>query len=165
MADSTLWYFAYGSNMSGSIFLERRQMRPLATRRGCLEGHRLCFDLPVGPGERAVANIRRHAGSSVWGVLYLLSAEEFDRLDRTEGVHRGFYARAAVDVTADGDERIPAFTYLSRSSVEGRKPSARYRGLLLEGAKQHQLPAEYVRELESLELARDERLEAGKPGS
>ena len=161
MPDPALWYFAYGSNMSEAIFLGRRRMQPLATRRARLEDHRLCFDLPVGPGERGVANLRRQVGSHVWGVLYLLGAEDFRRLDRTEGVHRGYYERTAVEVIADGNQRVAAFTYRSSASVDGRKPSARYLGLLLEGAKEHELPAEYVRALASLDLARDERV--GEP--
>ena len=40
----------------------------------------------------------------------------------------------------------------------GRKPSARYLGLLLEGAREHALPQDYLRRLEGLELAVDERL-------
>jgi cation transport regulator ChaC len=155
----TLWYFAYGSNMSPAIFLERRAMRPLATRRAWLDGHRLCFDLPVGPGERGVANLERCGDARVWGVLYRLTPEQFDRLDRTEGVHRGFYRRTAVEVVvADDGERIGAFTYLSRFSTRGRKPSARYVGLLLEGARHHGLPDEYLRILQAFELAVDERL-------
>lgn len=156
-ATEPAWYFAYGSNMSRAIFLERRAMHPLATRRGRLEGHRLCFNLPVGPGERGVANLAPVAGGRTWGVLYLLTGEEFDRLDRTEGVHRGFYRRAAVEVVVDGGDRIGAFTYLSSGAWEGRKPSARYLGLLVEGAREHGLPDEYVAALESLELAVDER--------
>lgn len=59
----TLWYFAYGSNMHRAIFCERRGMCPLVTRRAWLENHRLCFDLPVGPGERGVANLEAAAGA------------------------------------------------------------------------------------------------------
>jgi len=58
----------------------------------------------------------------------------------------------------DGGERLHAFTYCSSTTREGRKPSARYLGLLVEGARTHCLPAEYVRFLESHELAWDERL-------
>src|SRR5438445_11642886 len=58
MPTDAVWYFGYGSNMSRSIFCERRGMRPLATRWGWLEGYRLCFDLPIGPGVRAVANLQ-----------------------------------------------------------------------------------------------------------
>jgi cation transport regulator ChaC len=153
-----LWYFAYGSNMSPAIFLERREMHPRLTRRGRLDGYRLRFTLPVGPGERGVANLEADQAAQVWGVLYLLAGEEFDRLDRTEGVDRGFYQRIRVDVLADGAEPVIAFTYLSRFSMAGRKPSPRYIGLLLEGARRHGLPGDYVSSLEALELAVDERL-------
>jgi cation transport regulator ChaC len=153
-----LWYFAYGSNMSPAIFLDRRAMRPLATRRARLDGHRLRFNLPVGPGERAVANIEADPASRVWGILYLLTPEDCDRLDKTEGVHRGLYDRMAVDVVADAEDRVAGFTYRSSFATEGRKPSARYIGLLLEGARHHGLPDDYVRTLEALELAVDERL-------
>ncbi len=159
---ATLWYFAYGSNMSPAIFLERRGMRPLATRRAWLDGHRVCFDLPIGPGERGVANLEVCAAGRVWGVLYLLTAAQFDRLDRTEGVHRGLYRRAAVDVTADDGESVGAFTYRSSVSTRGRKPSPRYLGLLLDGARHHGLPESYLRVLEGLDLAVDERLPASK---
>jgi FAD/FMN-containing dehydrogenase len=59
-------------------------------------------------------------------------------------------------VTADGD-RISAFAYRSPSSTPGRKPSARYIGLLLDGARENGLPEEYIRILEAFELAIDER--------
>src|SRR5262245_59664525 len=157
METGTVWYFGYGSNMHRAIFCERRGMHPLATRCGWLEDHRLCFNLPVGPGERAVANIEPAPGERTCGALYLLTPEELDHLDRTEGVHVGVYRRIAVEVVADGEGRVPAYTYQSSLTAPGRKPSPRYMRLLLEGAQQHGLPGEYVRFLESFELAHDER--------
>ena len=123
-----IWYFGYGSNMSRAIFCERRGMRPLATRWGWLEGWRLCFDLPIGPGERAVANVQPQAGARTCGVLYLLDPGELDRLDRSEGVPRGFYRRIPIEVVVGGEERVAAFTYQSSWTLAGRKPSARYLG-------------------------------------
>src|SRR5439155_1422455 len=79
------------------------------------------------------------------------------RLDRSEGVPRGFYRRIPIEVVVGGEERVAAFTYQSSWTVAGRKPSARYLGLLVAGAREHGLPAECVRFLESHELARDER--------
>jgi len=152
-----LWYFAYGSNMNRATFLERRGMHPLATRRACLAGYRLCFNIPIGPGERGVANLVPDVGARTWGVLYLLTEEEFDHLDHTELVHLGVYERLAVDVAADGDALLPAFTYRSSRTREGRKPSPRYRGLLVQGAREHALSAEYIAYLESFDLAWDER--------
>lgn len=156
-----LWYFAYGSNMTRAIFHERRGMRPLAARCGRLEGYRLCFNIPVGPGERGVANVQPEPGARMCGVLYLLAATECDRLDRTEGVHVGLYRRVPVEVLVEGEGRLPAFTYRSSMTSDGRKPSLRYLRLLLEGAREHGLPAEYVAVLERFELAVDERDPAG----
>ena len=96
-------------------------------------------------------------GARLCGVLYLLIPEECDRLDRTEGVHLGVYRRIPVEVLAEGEARVSAFTYQSSLTREGRKPSARYMRLLVGGAHQHELPVEYVHFLESFELAQDER--------
>jgi len=152
-----LWYFAYGSNMSGAILRERRGLAPLACRPATLADYRLVFTLPIGPGERGVANVEPAPGESICGVLYLLSAEDSERLDRTEGVPR-FYQRHAVEVVASDGERVPAYTYWSEFRADGRKPSARYLGLLLDGCREHCLPAEWVAYLEALPLAVDERV-------
>jgi 2-hydroxychromene-2-carboxylate isomerase len=149
----TLWYFAYGSNMSPGTFVERRRMQPLATRWGWLDGYRLCFDLPIGPGERGCASVTAAPGSRVAGVLYQLGHADADRLDRTELGYR----RIAVDVAADGGERITAFTYQSAVSRTGRRPSRRYLGLLLDGARTNGLPSDYVTWLDGFDLAFDER--------
>ena len=159
MGNSTdaLWYFGYGSNMCRATFLDRRRMRPLETRRGWLEDYRLCFNIPVGPGERGVANLAPAPGMRTCGVLYLLTPDEFDRLDRTEGVQIGVYRRIAVPLVTDGGEPLDGFTYQSSLTAEGRKPSPRYMRLLLDGAAEHELPGSWVQFLESFELAVDER--------
>jgi cation transport regulator ChaC len=156
-----LWYFAYGSNLDAGTFLGRRAMQPLATRVAALDHFELRFDLPVGPGERGVANVAPRAGDVVWGAAYRLAHADAERLDRTEGVHRGFYARLAVELRDPGGDRIPAFTYTSARGVAGRKPSRRYLGLILAGARLHGLPDDWIARLRALELAADER-EAGQ---
>jgi cation transport regulator ChaC len=153
-----LWYFAYGSNLDPETFLGRRRMRPRAARRARLPGFQLVFDLPVGPGERAVANLRTEPGGEVHGVAFHLDAEQAAHLDRTEGVDRGSYGRLTVVLEAEGAALLEAFTYVSARGVAGRKPSRRYLGLILRGARHHGLPDEWVRWLLSLELAVDERL-------
>jgi 2-hydroxychromene-2-carboxylate isomerase len=149
----TLWYFAYGSNMSPGTFVDRRRMRPLATRWGWLAGYRLCFDLPIGPGERGCASVTAAPDARVAGVLYRIDHADADRLDRTELGYR----RLLVEVDADGGERIEAFTYQSAVSQPGRRPSERYLGLLLDGARANALPADYVAWLDGFDLAFDER--------
>jgi 2-hydroxychromene-2-carboxylate isomerase len=151
--DDTLWYFAFGSNMSPGTFVERRRMRPLATRWGWLAGHRLCFDLPIGPGERGCASVVADPDARVGGVLYRITDDDAARLDRTELGYR----RIAVEVDADGGGRLAAFTYQSTLSKPGRLPSRRYLDLLLDGARTHGLPADYVAWLDGFDRAFDER--------
>ena len=161
--DGTVWYFAYGSNLAPGTFTGRRGITPLDAHAGWLDDFSLCFDLPVGPGERGVANVLACPGSRIWGVTYRITVADAELLDRTEGVDRGYYSRAAVTVRRPPSaEPLEAFTYQSPHGVAGRKPSARYLGIILEGARHHALPAEWVSYLEALELAVDERLTAIK---
>jgi hypothetical protein len=132
-------------------------MRPAAARRGCLHGYRLVFDLAVGSGERAVANLAPAPDAWVHGVAYAISPDQALWLDRSEGVPRA-YRRLGVSLRADHAELLEAFTYVSERRTPGRKPSERYLNLLLRGARHHGLPADYVAWLRGLELATDERV-------
>jgi hypothetical protein len=152
-----LWYFAYGSNLDRGTFLGRRRMQPLATGIGVLRDYELCFDLPIGPGERGVANVAPRPGDEVWGALYRLSHADAVRLDATEGVDKGVYRRLAVEVVTPAGERVAAFTYRSEFSRPGRKPSRRYLGLLLAGARELALPEAWIARLHAWPLALDER--------
>ena len=154
-----LWYFAYGSNMSPATFLERRGMKPLETRCAFIDGYRLCFGIPVGPGERGVANLAAEEAARTHGIAYLLTVEDALRLDRTEGVPQ-LYQREPVHVLFDAGPAVPGFTYRSTIAVAGRKPSARYLDILLHGARTYGLPEAYITYLEALELAFDERIGA-----
>jgi cation transport regulator ChaC len=124
--DDGCWYFAYGSNMQRATFIERRGMQPRDVRRAYVDDHRLCFDLPIGPGERGVANLVVEPGARTWGVAYHLSAGACDFLDRTEGVDRGFYRRIAIAAVTDEGERLAAFAYPRRTP---RRPPQTVRAL------------------------------------
>jgi len=154
--DRSCWYFAYGSNLDPGTFVGRRKMRPLCSRVARLPGFELRFDLPIGRAQRGVANVFPRRGASVWGVAYRITPADLARLDRSEGVHRGFYRRISVRLHGEETE-FGAWTYHSLRGRPGRKPSRRYLGLLLRGAHYHDLPASYVAALRQVELAQDER--------
>jgi cation transport regulator ChaC len=161
MSDETknlTWYFGYGSNMNRGIFENRRGMRPTQEQTARLENYRLCFNLPIGSGERGVANLEPHLGACTWGVSYLITTEQAEHLDRTEGVSWRGYRRIPISLIVEAGQQITAFTYRSERVSWDRKPSPRYMGLLIEGAVQHNLPADYLLYLRSFELAVDERL-------
>ena len=117
-----LWYFAYGSNMCRAIFCERRGMHPLDARVAWLADHRLHFNIPIGPGERGVANVEPERDARVCGVAYLLTEESCERLDRSEGVHVELYWREPVELLLADGERVAGFTY--RSCTDQRGPVA-----------------------------------------
>jgi hypothetical protein len=152
-----VWYFAYGSNMSPAIFVDRRRMAPLEACCAAVDGYRLCFDIPIGPGQRAVANLRADAAARTHGIAYLLTVADGERLDRSEGVPN-LYRREPVDLHVPGAGGVRGFTYCSPISVAGRRPSARYLDLLLHGARTHGLPPDWVAYLEAFERAIDERV-------
>ena len=151
------WYFAYGSNLDRGTFCGRRRMQPCDARRGCLRDFALRFDLAVGSGNRGVANLVSETGNAVWGVVYQISATECKRLDRSEGVHRGFYVRTQVKVELEDVDEIEAFTYTSSRGQTGRLPSARYLGLIVTGAIYHRLPGTWIDQLRAWPMAVDER--------
>lgn len=157
--DTYEWYFAYGSNLDRKTFCGRRRIQPRDSRVCCLAGFALAFDLPVGPSNRAVANLNRVSNKLTWGVIYEISRAEGRRLDRSEGVHRGFYERLQVSVTLEDNREMTAFTYASKRGRLGRLPSARYLGLIVNGARYHALPSAWIEHLSAWPLAADERTE------
>jgi hypothetical protein len=95
-ADSSVWYFAYGSNMRASV-MSSRGLRITATQPVVVPSHILTFDVFGIPyAEPAMASIsprprrRVHNGPleqapDVHGAAYLLSKSDFIKLVLSEG--------------------------------------------------------------------------------
>jgi hypothetical protein len=80
----------------------------------------------------------------VWGALYLVHADDLERLDRYEAG----YERVAVEVCWR-DARVGAHTYRSARTTSDPVPFAWYKRLVVEGAREHGLPADWIRALEA----------------
>lgn len=146
-----IWYFAYGSNLS----LDRKVERTGAVRqvlRCRLARHRIVFNKRPQRGEGACASIVRDPSSCVWGVVYLCDEQTMDIFDGYEGVKEGHYRREAVEVITDDDARLEALTYVAGEDhlCHGALPRPEYLQLVLEGARQHGLPEDYVRMVDAL---------------
>ena len=136
-------YFAYGSNLSPARMRERvAGAEPLGAAQ--LSGFRLCLDKRGHDGS-GKANLREDAAQVVWGALYRFDASEWPRLDAFELE----YERVGVSVVCSGEVRA-AHTYRSRSLTGDPVPFAWYKRLLVEGARAHGLPVEWIRHLEAL---------------
>lgn len=140
-------YFAYGSNMASSQMAERC---PGAVCLGAarLPRYRLAFDAWSNRRGGLVADVLPDPGSEVWGVLWEVTGEHAEALDRYEGVGRGQYRRATVRVEAAAGGEVEAFAYVICDPGEDGPTTGAYRDILLEGAREHGLPDEWVQALE-----------------
>ncbi len=96
-ADSA-WYLAYGSNMSSEQLNDRvGEWSEVCT--GFLAGYQLMFNKRSGYGS-AKANVQYIGGGSRCPVAaYYLTAEQFDKLDKHEGVPGQHYVRVGMPFT------------------------------------------------------------------
>lgn len=151
MSENTVFYFAYGSNLSKEQMIGRLGRLP-PSRIGRLTGHRIAFNKRGSHQGEVYANLVQHDGGEVWGVVYELAPAELQVLDYYEGVEGGHYRRHRVDVLTEAGVAVNAETYFAEKAwlcAEAR-PSRGYAARILTGAREHALPNEYIRSLEQL---------------
>lgn len=144
-----LWYFAYGSNLNTKQLVDRINSIPKA-RRCRLPDYRLEFNkLSIKGGVRA--NIIPSPHDETWGAIFLFGSTDFDTMDRHEGVPDGHYRHERVTVICDDHVPVEALTYVAGRQfvVEPAPPPSWYLNLIIEGAKQFNLPADYIAKIEA----------------
>ena len=108
------------------------------------------------------ANLVPEEGAETYGVLFELQADDLAHVELTEGVLIGNYRR--IDVLAEPLGRgasVAAATLVTDARDAALAPSERYRALLVAGAREHGLPADWITFLEGLP-ARPESDEAAR---
>ena len=143
-------YVAYGSNLS----LERMRARVPSARvvgPGLLRGARLRLDKRGADGS-GKANLATDRDAWVWGVAYRLAAADFRDLDAVEPGYR----RVTVELEVLG-RSVSAQTYRSERLTADPVAFEWYKRLIVEGARQHGLPDDYVIRLEALPARPDPR--------
>jgi hypothetical protein len=134
-------YFAYGSNMSRRRLAERIGA-PEALGPASLGGHRLRFNKPSKDGS-GKANLVPHPDHTAWGVLWWIHPDSWPILD---GFEPG-YTRSACRVRDTSGDWHTAQVYLWSSPGPEQKPFAGYLAHILEGAQEHHLPPDFIRQL------------------
>jgi len=136
-------YFAYGSNLSSARLRERVvSARALGPAR--IAGYRLALDKRGADGS-GKANLARDPGARVWGVVYSIEVEHWERLDACEPG----YGRVEVEVWTP-ERSLVAETYLARVRTDDPVAFDWYKRLILEGAREHGLPADWIETLAAL---------------
>ncbi len=147
-------YAAYGSNMDPEQMLERCPHSPMAGT-GWLHDWRLTFGGSDIGWEGALATVVEEPGAKVFVVLYDVSPEDEERLDRWEGselgIHRKIRVRVGVESSEPRDDggiagSVLAWLYVV-DGYEGGLPSARYLGVMADAAEKAGAPEEYVHTL------------------
>lgn len=148
-------YFAYGSNMLKARLIERVPSA-LVRATGYLECCQLRFNKRSKDGSGKCNVVKTEdQNDRVYGVLYDFLDDDKPTLDKHEGLGKG-YNEEQVKVITDGGE-MGAYTYVADDSAvdDSLKPYSSYKDLVVEGARQHSLPSEYISRLEAVEADSD----------
>ena len=144
MSDGSVYYFAYGSNMSSKVFRHGfRRLKPTSAERATLDGYRLAFSEAGIPFfEPGFANVEVDSTAMVEGVLYRITEKEMDDLHISEGGR----AYNIIEITVRGllSGTIQALTFQSKEVAHGLLPSKRYIDILIDGSQEHSLSEAWV---------------------
>jgi gamma-glutamylcyclotransferase (GGCT)/AIG2-like uncharacterized protein YtfP len=137
-------YFAYGSNMSSEHLLSRISSIKII---GCalLKDWKVVFNKRSNDGS-GKANLVESPGTVTWGVLYEMDVQDLDTLDKIEDG----YEHATVRVWTLGGNVVEAVTYISENLTDDPRAYKWYKELILSGARENNLPQDYIAYLEGL---------------
>ncbi|KAF3396357.1 hypothetical protein F1880_007224 [Penicillium rolfsii] len=171
-ANSPIWYFAYGSNLTSETFRAHRGITPLAALPVYVPGWMLVFDIyglpysepafasisPIPFSDDADEKAATEVGPSVHGTAYLLDRASFISVVASEGGGTAYdeVELLAVPVAEKKSNPIAAKPFYVMTLVKGygptvaRCPSRRYKDLICGGAQEAQLPETYLKYLDRL---------------
>ena len=146
-------YFAYGIHLHQPTMrsiLKGAHMVGLAR----LKNHVISFHGHSAVWDGAIETVVPDKTSEVWGVLYQLTAYEWDQLDTFQDVRldgTGEYFHYPVEVFTEKNECVETTLYKKAELRKPKKPSFEYLDLIIQGAIAHKLPLHYIEELRQIE--------------
>lgn len=136
-------YFAYGSNMK-TAQLQHRIASAERVAIAHLNDYKLVFNRRGSYRPGGVASIKPYESSIVYGIVWKLSKAAFEKMDHIEDPSA--YERVRINVETHDGRTLQCQTYIA--FPEGYfPPSATYLNIIREGAREHGLPASYIRAL------------------
>ena len=142
-------YIAYGSNLH-PLRLRRRGVQAELLGSDRIDGHALHFH-KRGRDASGKCNIL-DPGDGVYVAVYEISVAEKQRLDRIEGVGRG-YQSSSITLRDYGE----CYTYIAEQGHidNGLAPFDWYREMVIAGCRFHGFPDSYVDEITSISTISD----------
>ena len=150
-------YFAYGSNMCAGR-LRGRVPSAVPVRVARLLNHSLRFHKRSdkdGSG-KADACFTGEPEDVVWGVVFDIAPAEKPELDRHEGLGHGYVERLITVIDLEGGMH-PVFMYAAEAGHidPALRPYSWYKRFVVEGARQHTLPPDYIARIEAIPAVED----------
>jgi gamma-glutamylcyclotransferase (GGCT)/AIG2-like uncharacterized protein YtfP len=122
-----------------------------------LQGYELTFPRKSKDRGCGVSSVERNDKKEVWGVVYKLNDIDLAQLDKKEGYKpardhdQNSYNRIKVLVTlTDNDSSIECWTYIAVKQHEIFAPNSKYMEIVLSGARENNLPEQYIKFLNSI---------------
>ena len=131
--------------------LKRRCPKAVYMGKAILPNWEVQFNFLSRTYNGGVTGIEPAITKLVRGVLYEVSNEELLHLDTIEGIPEGIYYRQTIYVVDESGKMVKVATYRTTNPKGPFKPTKKYVGLMIKGAKEHGLDPSYIKELESIE--------------
>jgi len=155
-------YFAYGSNLDWERMKERCPSAEFLCKAS-LSDYRIDFTRKSNKFNCGVADIIWDENNKAYGVIYRIDEVDLGKLDKHEGYipqgDKNAYKRIEIIVFEEDNREKPitAFTYEVVKKEFGKyKPDREYKNFIVNGAKFWNLPKEYIKFLENIEIMKDE---------
>jgi hypothetical protein len=158
-------YFAYGSTMCAGRL---RRGVPSATfvNIAKLAGHSFRFHKRSTDGSgKGDAFETGNPLDIVWGVIFDIDERQKATLDEAEGLGVGYEEKTANVLNESGQEYVVVLYVAEANSTDNTfRPYSWYKRFVIDGARQHDLPDEYVNAIVAmadggdLDRARDQRM-------
>ena len=137
------YYFAYGSNMNHQQ-MKQRCPSSIFIKKAFLKGYKFVYDGYSSIRKGAVANIIEtgEENDEVWGGLFEINEDNLSSLDCYEG-YPNSYNRKEVVLGSEEGKSFKAIAYY-RIGKRISEPSEDYRNIIIKGAKDCNLPENYI---------------------
>lgn len=96
----------------------------------------------------------------VWGVVFDIADREKPLLDDAEGLGKGYLEKTVTVADTAGNEHHASMYFADPGYIDAtRQPYSWYKRFVIDGARQHVLPGEYIKVIAALPAVEDPKRE------
>ena len=141
------WMFGYGANLNATHLAKKKKLTVLDSCAAKVPGWYLAFPKGGFPYvDPSFASAYRKEGEEIHGLAYAVNKGHFDKCNALEGGGR-VYDQVIVTLHLYDGRKVEGQIYTRKELKEEGTPSRRYLNLIIEGAKEANLDAAYVKKV------------------